>query len=60
MKNRNRSVKHHYIPQWYLRQFSHRYKKKGYQFAVFDRETGKSFRVTSKMLDAKIISIASR
>lgn len=48
MKIRNRSVKHHYIPQCYLRQFSNRYKKKGYKFAVFDRETGKSFRANVK------------
>jgi hypothetical protein len=48
MKIRNRPVKHHYIPQCYLRQFSHRYKKKGYQVAVFDRETGKSFRANVK------------
>jgi hypothetical protein len=48
MKSRNRSVKHHFIPQCYLRQFSHRYKKKGYKLAVFDRETGKSYRTNVK------------
>lgn len=46
-KIRNRSVKQHYIPQCYLRQFAIRYKK-GHQIAVFDRKTDKSFRANVK------------
>jgi uncharacterized protein DUF4238 len=40
----NRSVKQHYIPQCYLRQFAHRYKKGHHRIAVFDRKTHTSFR----------------
>ena len=47
-KTRNRSVKHHYIPQCYLRHFAYRRRKKGYQVAVFDRKTDKSFRANVK------------
>src|SRR5258708_3238109 len=43
----NRSVKQHYIPQCYLRQFAIR-RKRGHQFAVFDRKTDKSFRANVK------------
>lgn len=43
----NWPVKHHYIPQCYLRQFAIRYKK-GHQLAVFDRKTDKSFRANVK------------
>jgi Protein of unknown function (DUF4238) len=41
-------VKQHYVPQCYLRQFAIRYRKKGHQLAVFDRETDKSFRANVK------------
>jgi hypothetical protein len=44
---RNRSVKQHYIPQCYLRQFAYQYRK-GHQVAVFDRKTDKSFRANVK------------
>jgi hypothetical protein len=44
----NRPVKQHYVPQCYLRQFAIRYKKKGYQVAVFDRKKDKSFRANVK------------
>jgi Protein of unknown function (DUF4238) len=44
----NRPVKQHYIPQCYLRQFAHRYKKGRHRVAVFDRKTDKSFRANVK------------
>jgi hypothetical protein len=46
-RSKNRSVKQHYIPQCYLRQFAIKYKK-GHQLAVFDRRTDKSFRANVK------------
>jgi len=46
-KIRNRSVKQHYIPQCYLRQFAIKYRK-GHQLAVFDRKIDKSFRANVK------------
>jgi Protein of unknown function (DUF4238) len=45
---KNRSVKQHYVPQCYLRQFAIRYNRKGHQLAVFDRKTDKSFRANVK------------
>jgi hypothetical protein len=41
-KRGNRPVKQHYVPQCYLRQFAIRYRKKGHQLAVFDRDRDKS------------------
>ncbi|WP_162268306.1 DUF4238 domain-containing protein [Bradyrhizobium manausense] len=42
-KRRNRPVKHHYIPQCYLRQFAAK-KGKAFQISVFDREEERSFK----------------
>jgi len=42
-KSRNRSVKHHYVPQCYLRQFATK-KGKAFQVSVFDREEKRSFK----------------
>ncbi|UEM16719.1 DUF4238 domain-containing protein [Bradyrhizobium barranii subsp. barranii] len=42
-KSRNRPVKHHYVPQCYLRQFANT-KGKAFQVSVFDREEQRSFK----------------
>lgn len=42
-KSRNRPVKHHYVPQCYLRQFANK-KGKAFQVSVFDREQQRSFK----------------
>jgi hypothetical protein len=44
---RSRPVKHHYVPQCYLRQFATP-RKNSHSVAVFDRKTGKSFRSNVK------------
>lgn len=46
-KGRNRPVKHHYVPQCYLRQFATK-KGKTFQVSVFDREEGRSFKSNVK------------
>lgn len=46
-KATRRSVKHHYVPQCYLRQFALQYRK-GHHVAVFDRKIGTSFRANVK------------
>lgn len=42
-KGRNRPVKHHYVPQCYLRQFATK-RGKTFQVSVFDREERRSFK----------------
>jgi hypothetical protein len=46
-KSRNRPVKHHYVPQCYLRQFATK-KGKAFQVSVFDRVERRSFKSNVK------------